>query len=860
LAVSDPEFGALPTENIRYTLENSKSHVELLETFTGNHLQMIKVLESSDPFQMPTSPFFAMVMAKDFLLKYQTYSTNSFYGQLASMLNKPTDPTKNSTTTIGNIKFDITTTYGASPMGNSTTFTWSYTSNGINTLDKCVSLCYKEGRISLFTDTWDLHKIGGTTVNISEQQAEEIAMKNAKTYTWKIGSGNQTFVINNFNITKPVAKELIFSEAGNADNARDSDQLALYPLWHIGVGLDKYYPGNVYGIYVDIWADTGQIKGINEVFSTLPSPANETATIAESSIINQQPSTVDSSSFPTIWIALILLPIIPTGASSIWLLRKKAIAHMLLLPKIRKFSAIILSLLLSTATMFSLVAAVPVANATAVADIWGETAAGGADPNNPGLSYLFHTQPEIDNQTQLASDINSWFGTAGYAHNNFQINNQTIKSNVLDYTGYYGQIYSSVETVYFDHGVGTRGGNGLSPPYNYEWHYQLCTDKTSCNSTYGNPSENVFDYQLWDKTTTLNQHFSFISTCHSASLYNGNSTLHDGVSFFNGTGTYGSNPGGGGIIGMPYAWTHGASLSTDGFAFPDTGAYCYIGFIEGSAALCQSIDDRPSGTTTYYSFVHQFFYDLLILHLSVNDALDTAANQLLSPEWFSGTTLYRGTFGAIWPTQNNPNPNPSWGQMVVYGNGDIFLYPGGPDYVTTPSISGPTTGITNNEYEFSASATDPYGYALTYTFNWNDGSSPTVTSNPNNVPHTWNQPGAYWVTVTAQSQNNIQSPTRYYCVAINNPQPVYHYLTVDASSIWAGLPLSTYVNIDGVDYGVSPVTIQVQEGWHYIGVSDQVWNPYFWCMSTVTGMQYYGGWGFSVPVYQDQYATALYAP
>ena len=843
LAASDQTLGNSQTENIRYALDNSKSHIEILETFTGNHLQMIDVLENHGSVQMPTSPFFAMVMAKDFLLKYQNYSINSFYGQLSSMLNREVDPTKNSTTTIGNIKFDITTT-----SGNSTTFTWSYTSGGINTLDKCVSLGYKEGFLKHFIDTWDLHKIGSTTVNLSEQQAEEIAMKNAKTYTWTIGSGKQAVVINNFNVTKPVVKELIFSIAGNADNTRDNDQLALYPLWHIGVGLDKYYPGNVYGIYVDIWADTGQIKGIYEVFSTLPSTTNETATIAESSIINQPSTTGALNSFPTSWIALMLLSAIALGAFPIWLLRRKTTVHSLRLPKIRKVSSAVLCILIATITWLSLVTAVPTANA-AVANIWGETAAGGG--------YLYHTQAEKDNQTQLSSDINTWFGNAGYAHNNFQQNDQTTKSNVLYYTGYYGQIYPSVETVYFDHGVGTRGGNGISAPYNYEWHYQLCTDLTQ--NPY--PDQNVFDYQLYSATSTANQYFSYISTCHSASLYDGNTTLHDGIHFFNGTGTYGANSGGYGIIGMPYAWTHGAILSTNGFIYPNSGPYCYIGFVEGSAALCQDVDNRQSGTATYYTFVHHFFDGLLNVHLTVNQALDYAAYQAFPPEAFAATALYQGTFGAIWPTPNDPDPDPQWGEMVVYGNGNIYLYPGGPDYVTTPSISGPTTGITNTQYQFSASATDPYGYALTYTFNWGDGSDPTVTNNPNNVPHTWTSANAYTISVTAQSQNGIQSLSPvYHYITINNPQPVYHYLTVQASSIWAGQPLDTNVRIDGNDYGTSPVTIQVLEGWHNIEVYDQVWNPYFWCTSTINGMEYNGGWGFSVPVYQDQTATAWYAP
>jgi hypothetical protein len=46
----------------------------------------------------------------------------------------------------------------------------------------------------------------------------------------------------------------------------------LYPMWRIGIALDKFYPGNVYGIYIDIWADTKEVRHIKEVFATLDHP------------------------------------------------------------------------------------------------------------------------------------------------------------------------------------------------------------------------------------------------------------------------------------------------------------------------------------------------------------------------------------------------------------------------------------------------------------------------------------------------------------------------------------------------------------------------------------------------------------
>jgi hypothetical protein len=415
--------------------------------------------------------------------------------------------------------------------------------------------------------------------------------------------------------------------------------------------------------------------------------------------------------------------------------------------------------------------------------------------------------------------------------------------------------------VYFDHGIGTSGGYYLPYPYNNEWHYQLCTDYT----VFGNPSQNVFDYQLFSATSTANHYFSYISACHSASLYNG-----DWFSQYyppNGcTGTYGANQGGSGnIIGMPHAWTHGASMSTNGFSSPDNGKYCYIGFIEGSASLCQDVDNRPSGTVTYGPFVYLFFDALLNLDLTVHQALDYAAYHAFPPEAFAGTALYQG-FTAIWPTEGGGQME-GWGKMVVYGNGNIYLYPGGPDYVTTPMVSGPASGYINSEYQFSASATDPYGYLLTYTFNWGDGSAPTVTTNPNSVPHTWTSANAYTISVTAQSQNGVYSSTSYYGITINNPNPVYHYLTVQAFSEWAGWGngLSPNVRIDGIDYGPAPVTVYVLEGWHDIEVDYWVWNQYLWCDSYFDYMWYddgYTGYGYGthVPVYHDQTATAWYFP
>lgn len=667
LATTGSLIDAVTTENIRYTLESANSHVEVLETFANGNLKMFMVLENDASFQLSAKPIFAAQMAKTFLTNYQVYSTDSFYGQLASMLQKA-EITKNSTTTSGNIKFDITITSGQI---NSTTFTWSYFSNGINTLDKCVSLKYQDGFLTLFTDTWNLHKIGNTTVNISEKQAEELATKNAKAYTWTIGSGNQTVAVNNFNVTKPMVEELTFMQAGST---RDSDPLALYPVWHIGVGLDKYYPGNVYGIYIDIWADTGQIKDVYEVFSTLPPETSDIASIADSSIGDQAIIDTYLDTFyadSTVSLPIVLLLVVAIGGFAIVLFTKKTPMYSMRLPKIRKVGTTVLCIMISSVAFVSLASAIPTANAE-VANIWGETAAGGG--------YLYHTTSEISAQTQLSSNISSWYSNAGYTSNNYQPYGQTTKSNVLAYAN------DAVSNVYFDHGIGTPGGNGDLYPYDDEWHYQLCTDLT----TYASPSQNVFDYQLYDTTSAGTQYFSYISTCHSASLYGGLDPHHNPSETFSSTGYYGENSGGGAIIGMPYAWTHGDSMSTQ-------GKYCYIGFVEGSASLCQDVDNRQGGYNTYGMFVYYYFDGLLNQHLTVWQALNYGASNAFPTQTWNDCMI-SDWFTASWPLEGGGNGT-GWGKMVAYGNLGMYVYPGRPDYVIVSSISGPTSGTINNAYQ-----------------------------------------------------------------------------------------------------------------------------------------------------------------
>ncbi len=164
--------------------------------------------------------------------------------------------------------------------------------------------------------------------------------------------------------------------------------------------------------------------------------------------------------------------------------------------------------------------------------------------------------------------------------------------------------------------------------------------------------------------------------------------------------------------------------------------------------------------------------------------------------------------------------------MTVYGNGNMYLYTGSPDYVTTPSISDnvPSTGATGTQYSFSASASDPMGYSLTYTFNYGDGTGWTT-----DTTHTYSSNGQYFVTVNATSSTGLtsQSETLVTIGPLVTVEAYDYYLEQ-----WGNYcPLAAEVWVDGVDYGQipyagNPMEIALTPGYHTFTFSDELWDPY----------------------------------
>ncbi len=174
-----------------------------------------------------------------------------------------------------------------------------------------------------------------------------------------------------------------------------------------------------------------------------------------------------------------------------------------------------------------------------------------------------------------------------------------------------------------------------------------------------------------------------------------------------------------------------------------------------------------------------------------------------------------------------------------------------------PLAAYPSPCYSGTAYEFSASATDPYGYSLTYTINWGDGSTPTVTSYPYGIWHTWSTEGEKWITVTAQSQNGVSSSS-YYNVYVYTPGVTYHSLTTNAINNY-GQPGNVPLYIDGEYVGTTGYTYSVTEGNHQIGVASPIYDGHyhvFYCY------YYDGNYNYNNPmtlsVTKDKTITACY--
>ncbi|MCJ7559706.1 hypothetical protein MUO79_03685, partial [Candidatus Bathyarchaeota archaeon] len=446
-------LGVVPQKSVSYNLESGENKLKIFYTFAKGNLQMIQVLENEGAPSL-TKPRTSTntFAAKSFLTDYQTYTADSLYGELRSTLDN-VGANKNITKISGNTQLNV------SAIDGYTTFKWTYIFNGVTAPSRFIAMGFKNGFLTAFVDNWNLYSIGGTSVNLSKEEAVAIALDSARRHSWSVQLEEDTLDVKNLNEKRVSWSTLIFDGSLNADKARSEDPLRLYPVWRVGVTLNKWY-GDLYGIEVDIWADTGEVRSVQEAWSTLPPPEdNSTANVNSQASANL----AMLITFPTVAAA--------TGAIMVLVKQKKKLhTYNLLKRSGLKAGGILLCILISSIILFAPIATV---NATTRgAAVWGSESTGAW---NNYLQKSWRKSPtEVYWQRLTAANISIWFGNNGYYGNN-GINHQGIrnpgssKSQILTDIMNLRNTYDYVAVVDFDHGVG--GYPWYAPPG--ELHYMF---------------------------------------------------------------------------------------------------------------------------------------------------------------------------------------------------------------------------------------------------------------------------------------------------------------------------------------------------------------------------------------------------
>lgn len=667
-------LGVAPQVNVEYTLAAEKSCLRVLCTFTDGKLQFLHVLDcEGEPLTDKEAYAGADVADKAaaFLDNYKAYTGEALYGEFSAML-RDVALDGNVTRVSGSRRLDV------SAAGSYVTFKWTYVSDGVLAPSKFVAMGFKDGRLTAFVDNWQIHAVGSTSIGVSEKEASEIALSVARDHSWSLPVDAET--LENLRVSWA---ELIFDHSVGADCARGEDVLAVYPVWRVGVSLDKWY-GYMYGIEVDVWADSGLVRRVREAWSTLPPPEGVAAAdlsgfvvsgvslseaAAYDGLLAQSFGVYDAGSegAASFWVAFSVLCAVGFVAVPVLVDGGKARRGV-------KVAVVVLCFVMLLVVFFQ---SVPVsASSSRAAVVWGSESTGAY---NSSLGFSWRKHPyEVMYQRYISGNIANYFGSNGYSAFNMQGNPGSVKSNVLSTLQSLTSNYDNVAVIVFDHGVGSVSYSQAPNEWHYLFEDNVGTVIGSAWPGASQPDNGVYDMDIYPLTETRKVFFAFINTCLSANTSDWQ--VINGTWWYSaqGMGVYGAR-------GLPFAFTHryvkwryapgfneAIHISNSSYENPDNGPHVFIGFPWGSPSLILRI---PYNTgIEYMQWVNTFFYYALFYSMSVNQALDHAAYQ----HWgcyFGNCPLWTG-FQTVWPIYKNGtwNQNP-YGPcyMYCYGNGNVCL-------------------------------------------------------------------------------------------------------------------------------------------------------------------------------------------
>jgi hypothetical protein len=259
-----PHWGGLAQEVVRYDLDGgNESNLRVTCRFRENvlHSYSLQVSKASPIFAEP-QPISLLDAAKGFIKRYKVYSDASYIQEMRSMLDM-VDETEDATVTSGNIKLTVLSqevqNYPAAAIER-TSFEWTYTVNGVDAPQNVVRVTFEEGVFKSLVNDWDLYSIGSSEVNVSREEALNLARNAAEDYTLRIYLEDGLTDVEFNLVDEPVSAKLFMYPR---------ETLTVYPFWRIELYFDKHYY-SAYGIQVGIWADTGEIESCESLSGLMP--------------------------------------------------------------------------------------------------------------------------------------------------------------------------------------------------------------------------------------------------------------------------------------------------------------------------------------------------------------------------------------------------------------------------------------------------------------------------------------------------------------------------------------------------------------------------------------------------------------
>jgi hypothetical protein len=229
-------------ELITYNMTSDENQLQATCKFRNEILTGCILSLQSGP---PVSSTDIISSAKEFIQKYQIYTKSDLTPMLKTL--NAIDTPQNITVTQDNVKLRVES------QKITTSFHWRYTINGADYMS--FGITFENGMFYALRDDRGLFTIGNTDVNITKEEAVDIAMKYIGKFSYTGITGDYekpTYVqISGFNISEDQTTAELSTQTRNSS--------ALFPYWKVTLNLNKFYPGNIYAFEVRIWADAGQV-------------------------------------------------------------------------------------------------------------------------------------------------------------------------------------------------------------------------------------------------------------------------------------------------------------------------------------------------------------------------------------------------------------------------------------------------------------------------------------------------------------------------------------------------------------------------------------------------------------------------